>query len=1013
MQSPITRNTFAIVGLLAAVSLRWLLDPIMGDALPLVTLFGAVAAAVWLGGYRIALVVCVLGYFACDYLFIEPRGQLSLNTIGKLVGLVAYLFTCVLIISFGEAMRRAQVRAGDGRELWRVTLRSVGDAVITTDLKGHITYLNEIAESLTGWSHQEAVGQPLDTVFRIVNEVTHQPVENPVTKALREGVVVGLANHTVLIQKDGTERPIDDSSAPIRDESGRISGCVLIFRDVTKQRDIEREKASQLLGARLLASIVESSDDAIISKSLDGTIQSWNAGAERLFGHVAEQAIGKHISIVIPPERIAEEDDIIASLKAGKRIEHFETERLRSDGKLIKVSLTISPVKDDAGNVTGASKIVRDITLQRESEEREKRLLEETVQANAKFRAFFDQGALFAGIMHVDGTILEPNRLSWEGCGYTREQTVGKPFWEGPWWTPSPSSVEQIKTGSEQAAAGETFRAELPYFLADGTERIVDVTILPIRDETARVIFLAPTGTDITDRKNAEADREKFVTIIESSTDFIGICDLKGIPFFVNRAGLEMVGLDSVEQARDIPVSDFFFPEDQPRIMNEFFSEVLEKGHGETEVRFRHFKTGEPRWMEYKVLTLKDAAGEPVALATVSQDVTERKRLENNLRSLAADLSEADRRKDEFLATLAHELRNPLAPIGNMLEVLKRADGDRTTLQQARDTIDRQLGQLVRLVDDLLDINRITHNRLELRRGQVELASVIHQAVEASRPIADAAGHQLRVNLPSEPIYLNADPARLAQIFGNLLNNSFKYTDPGGKISVTAAQSGSEILVSVKDNGSGIPADKIDRIFDMFTQVDRSPERSQGGLGIGLTLVKQLVLMHGGSIEAKSAGEGQGSEFVVKLPILAGATAPLPVVIDIPEQTHTRRILIVDDNKDSAVSLTMLLTLTGNDAHIAHDGLAALEAVEKYRPEVVLLDIGLPKLNGHEVCRRIRQQPWGKEIVVIALTGWGQEEDRRKSQEAGFDGHLVKPVDYDALVELLSSLAPVRDAKQM
>ncbi|HEY6119777.1 MAG TPA: PAS domain S-box protein, partial [Pyrinomonadaceae bacterium] len=929
-----------------------------------------------------------------------PRGHFDLSAAANLVGLTAYLFTCSLIIVIGEAARVAQARANERREILRVTLRSIGDAVITTDMAGRITYLNQVAESLTGWSHEEALGRPLDSVFQIVNEITRLPVESPATRALREGVVVGLTNHTVLVRKDGDEYPIDDSAGPIRDEQGHVSGCVLIFRDVSEQRQVERDRASQLVTARLLASIVENSNDAIISKSLAGIIQTWNKAAERLFGLTSAEAVGRHISLIIPPERIAEEDQIIASLRAGQRIEHFETERLRSDGQRIIVSLTISPIKDESGSVVGASKIVRDITRQREAVERERELLARAAEANAKFHAFFEQGALFAGIMDLDGTILEPNRFSWESCGFFREQIIGKKFWEGPWWTPSPVLVEQIKTASERAAAGETFRAEMPYFVADGSERVADVTILPIRDETGRVLFLALTGSDITDRKRAESDRQKFVTLIENSTDFIGMCDLNGTPFFVNRAGLEMVGLDSIEQARRTPVPDFFFPEDQDRIMNEFFPAVLKNGHGEVEIRFRHFKTGEARWMAYKVLILTDATNQPLALATVSQDVTERKQLADDLRRLAADLSETDRRKNEFLATLAHELRNPLAPMSNMLEVLKRANGDGEIVRRAHDTIERQLGQLVRLVDDLLDLNRITHDRLELRRSEVELSAVIQQAVEAARPFVDSAGHELSVVLPQEPIYLNADPARLAQMFGNLLNNSCKYTKPNGTISLNAMRMNNEVAVSVKDNGAGIPQDKLASIFDMFMQIDRSSERSQGGLGIGLTLVKRLAEMHGGSIEAKSDGDGQGSEFIVRLPILNRAAVPVPPRIQ-TDSTPSRRIVIVDDNRDSADSLATLLKITGNETYLAHDGAQAVEVIEKHRPEVVLLDIGLPKMNGYEVCRRIREQPWGKDIVVIALTGWGQDEDRRKSEEAGFDGHLVKPVDYEKLLQLL------------
>jgi CheY-like chemotaxis protein/two-component sensor histidine kinase len=319
---------------------------------------------------------------------------------------------------------------------------------------------------------------------------------------------------------------------------------------------------------------------------------------------------------------------------------------------------------------------------------------------------------------------------------------------------------------------------------------------------------------------------------------------------------------------------------------------------------------------------------------------------------------------------------------------------------------------MVRLVDDLLDLNRITHDRLELRRSEVELSSVIQQAVEVARPLVDAAGHVLTIELPAEPIYLNADRARLAQVFGNLLNNSAKYTGPNGTIALSAKRVDDEVFVRVKDNGSGIPRDKLDSIFDMFMQVDRASERAQGGLGIGLTLVKRLAEMHGGSIEAKSAGEGQGSEFIVRLPILSKPSEAVAPESSIAPESTQRRILIVDDNKDSADSLAMLLEITGNKTYMAHDGVEAVEAIEQHRPDVVLLDIGLPRMDGHEVCRHVRAQPWGKDILVIALTGWGQEDDRRKSREAGFNGHLVKPVDYDQLLELLGSLTNGADTQQ-
>jgi PAS domain S-box-containing protein len=855
--------------LAAAVGLRFALDPVLGDALPFVTLFGAVAAAVWLGGWRPAILVAILGYLAVDILFIEPRGVLDLGDFANRVGLVAYLFTCALIIGIGQAMRSAQHRAAERRERLQVTLRSIGDAVVTTDLGGRVTDLNPVAESLTGWTLAEAVGRPLDDVFRIVNEDTRKPVENPATRALREGIVVGLANHTLLVHKDGSERPIDDSAAPIRDEAGRVTGCVLIFRDVSVSRLLEKDKASQLLTARLLASIVESSDDAIVSKSLEGVIQSWNAGAERVFGHTAEEAVGRHISLVIPEDRLGEEDDIIASLRAGRRIEHFETVRVRKDGRRIQVSLTVSPIKDGTGRVVGASKIARDIT----------------------------------------------------------------------------------------------------------------------------------------DRKQAEAERQKFVTLVESSTDFIGICDLDAVPIFINRAGLKLVGLDSIEEARTASVKDFFFPEDQPRILDELFPSVLQHGHGEVEVRFRHFKTGEARWMAYKVLTLKDEAGRPVALATVSQDITERKLLEDSLRKLAADLSEADRRKDEFLAMLAHELRSPLAPISNAVQVLRLAGTDAGAVQASSEMLERQVGQMAHLVDDLLDMSRITRGRIELRRERIELAPVLNQAVEAARALYREMDHELTVTLPLEPVFVDADPTRLAQVVGNLLNNACKFTDKGGHVSLKVERRSGHAVISVRDDGIGIAPDQLQRVFGMFSQVDTSLERSRGGLGIGLTLVKTLVEMHGGTVEAHSEGLGQGSEFVVRLPIAVDAPRPSVAAPSKPAAANGRRVLIVDDNEDGADSLAMMLRLAGHETATAHDGLQAVAVAEQFRPHAMLLDIGLPRLNGYEVCRRIRQKAWGADVLMVAVTGWGQDEDRQRSKEAGFDTHVVKPVDSAVIMKMLAAAA--------
>lgn len=394
---------------------------------------------------------------------------------------------------------------------------------------------------------------------------------------------------------------------------------------------------------------------------------------------------------------------------------------------------------------------------------------------------------------------------------------------------------------------------------------------------------------------------------------------------------------------------------------------------------------------------LHDDGGRVIGAVNVLVDITDRKRAEQVLH-------EADRIKNEFLATLAHELRSPLAPMTTALEVMRRSDDD-ATAEQARNTLQRQVSHLTRIVDDLLDLSRITRNELELRPAPVDLASIIGQAVETSRPLADCAAHRVEVVLPAEPVRLRADPVRLTQLFANLLTNACKYTPDGGRISVTAAREGAEATISVTDTGIGISPELLPRVFDMFRRSEESVARSEDGLGIGLTLARRVAELHGGTIQASSAGPGSGSTFTVRLPVLDAAEpdAPDPATTNGREPAVTRRrILVVDDHSDAAESLSELLELTGHDVHTVHDGLAALDAAESLRPDAVLLDIGLPGMSGYDIARQIRRQPWGRRLLLVALTGWGQAKDRRRSREAGFDRHLVKPIDFGELEELLA-----------
>ena len=392
-------------------------------------------------------------------------------------------------------------------------------------------------------------------------------------------------------------------------------------------------------------------------------------------------------------------------------------------------------------------------------------------------------------------------------------------------------------------------------------------------------------------------------------------------------------------------------------------------------------------------------------LARQVADLIERKQFEDRLCVEA-------QRKDEFLATLAHELRNPLAPIRNAAQVLAKPGIPDQTVSWCRVVIERQVAHMARLLDDLLDVSRISRNRLALNKARVTLASVIESAIETSRPVIDAAGHELMVTLPRDPVYLDADLVRLAQVFSNLLNNAAKYTPNGGEIRLTAEMRNEmpgEIMICVKDNGTGIADDLLPRLFQMFSQADSSSVATRDGLGIGLALAKAFVEMHGGSVSVRSEGRGRGSEFLVRLPMLAAAASQpesqRTSVVDDATLLTPRRILIVDDNCDAADTLAAVLQLDGVEAITARDGLEGIEKATAFHPDMIFLDIGLPEMDGYEVCRRIRRTQWGRSVVVLALSGWGQQQDHRKSHEAGFDGHLVKPVDHASLVKWLGSRA--------
>jgi PAS domain S-box-containing protein len=499
---------------------------------------------------------------------------------------------------------------------------------------------------------------------------------------------------------------------------------------------------------------------------------------------------------------------------------------------------------------------------------------------------------------------------------------------------------------------------------------------------------------DVTDRKRAEEalrrEQELLETVFDRIPVMLTLYEPNAKVVRVNPAFEQALGWSTIDAA-GVSLMEECYPDPAYRERVAEFMQSGRKGWMDIRMRTRDGRNLETSWANVR---LSDGR-----LVGIGIEITDRKQYEQSLK-------DADRRKDEFLATLAHELRNPLAPLRNGLQVMKMAAGEPGAVEQARAMMERQLAQMVRLIDDLLDVSRITRGKLELRRDRVDLADVVRSAVETARPLVEASGHRLSVSLLREPVWLEADPTRLAQVFANLLTNAAKYTEPGGQIWLSARQKGDRVSVAVKDTGIGIAPEHLPRLFAMFSQVAPALERSQGGLGIGLSLVKGLVEMHGGTVEAHSGGPAQGSEFVVHLPLADGTVARGADSADGKQaMARPRRILVADDNWDTAESLALMLRLAGHEVHAVHDGEEAVEAAGWFRPELALLDIGMPKLNGYEAARRIREQIHGRDVVLVAVTGWGQEVHRRRSQEAWFDGHLVKPVEPTALERLLAGLA--------
>ena len=773
----------------------------------------------------------------------------------------------------------------------------------------------------------------------------------------------------------------------LEDPASRSQWILLAIEDITDRVQHERE----LQRARLAEAIIATARDPLVILEADLRFRMANEAFYRTFkvspaesegrlifdlgnGQWKIPRLGQLLKDIVPRNTFFDDFEITHDFEhIGHRTMLLNARKLAGDGVPERILLGIQDITE----------VLHFQTAARESEARKDAILKSALDAIIT--------------MDHEGKCLEFNPAAEKLFGYSRAEALRKPLVE--LIIPARLRERHNRGMKRYLATGEgpvlNRQIEMPAVRADGTEFPAELAIIVISG--AQPPMFTCFLRDISERKRAEAARAEQARLLNLSNDALIVRDIQDCVIYWNRGAEALYGWSREEALGKVVHS--LLQNEFPKPLEQIQEELHRNNHWTGEIvqtkRNGQCITVLSRW------TLdRDEDGNPAGVLAVNTDITERKRVEQALR-------DAGERKNEFLAMLAHELRNPIAPIRYMLEIMRSAGNNAELMEQARSTMERQLFQMTRLVDDLLDVSRISRGKLNLRLEQVELVSVLRHVVEACRPVMGSANHELTVALPPDALYLNADPVRLTQVFGNLLSNAVKFTQPGGRIALTAEQQGREAVVSVKDSGVGIPPNMLPKVFEMFTQANQELERTQGGLGIGLTLVERLVEMHGGSVKAFSEGPGQGSEFVVRLPGLIEKPKP-----QLPEPTGNqptgaaaRRILVVDDNRDAAESLALLLQLSGHETHMAHDGLEAVEAAATFKPDVVLLDIGLPKLNGYDVCRRIRQQAGGNGIVLIALTGWGQDEDRRKSQEAGFNGHLVKPVDHSSLTNLLAESA--------
>jgi PAS domain S-box-containing protein len=984
--SPLLHYGVSLFAVAAAMLLRWPLWSVLQGELAFLFLWPVVILCAWYGGLGPGLLATLLSALSAAFFLLEPRFSLAAAGPAELVGLAVFVSVNVAVSFLCEKLHRSRRHAerqaeevARQREWLRVSLASIGDAVIACDTGGRVTFLNPVARTLTGWDLAEAQGRPLEDVFRILNEQTRQPVTPPVARVLREGTVVGLANHTVLVARDDTERPIEDSAAPIRNGRGDLFGVILVFRDVSARRAAQRalEERRREETARLhFRALFESSPGLFLVLKPDLTLVAVSDAYLAATMTKREDIVGRGLFDVFPDNP----DDPAATGVRNLRASLDRVRRTRAADAMAVQKYDIRRPESAGGG------------------------FEERYWSPVN-----------SPVLGVDGEV---------AYLIHRVEDVTE-------------FVRRKQTSTERAADADESRTRMDRVEAEIFLRGQQLQQL---NELLRAANEALAAEVAERRRREEALRqseERFRLLVEGTTDYaLFMLDPQGRVASWNAGAERIKGY----RAEEIVGQHFsrFYPQ-----------EALDRGWPAEELRraaaggrfenegWRVRKDGSTFWADVVITALKDQAGRLRGFSKLTRDLTERRQREEELLQLHRDLErrvqertaalaasnealqaeiaerrraeealrEADRRKDQFVMMLAHELRNPLAPIRNSLQVLQASEADRQVVEQARRVMARQVGHMAHIIEDLLDVSRLMRGRVELRPERIDLARLTRDALEDQRPAFDRSGLALEADLPEVPVWVNADATRLTQVFDNLLQNAVKFTERGGTVAVRVGADADRqhAVWTIRDTGVGIDPDLLPRLFEPFAQADRSLDRSQGGLGLGLALVKGLVELHGGEVQAASGGPGRGAEFVVRLPV-----QPEPAAITAMPEGPGRagkklRILVVEDNRDAADSLKVLLELYGYDVAVAYTGPAGVKAAKGWTPDVVLCDIGLPGLDGYGVVRELRRDPATARARMIAVTGYGSESDRERSQEAGFDAHLTKPADPATLQELLAA----------